>query len=88
MPKIIVTSCYIKPNAHKKFGNYIKHIVTRERAILRTILAMRARNPRTKKLRILMKIRLRPKIKECQWEYKEMHYVEIRTVKIGFRRNW
>ncbi len=30
MPKIIVTSCYIKPNAHKKFGNYIKYIATRE----------------------------------------------------------
>ncbi len=30
MPKIIVTSRYIKPNAHKKFGNYIKYIATRE----------------------------------------------------------
>lgn len=30
MPKLIVTSRYIKPNAHKKFGNYIKYIATRE----------------------------------------------------------
>ena len=30
MPKIIVTSRYIKPTAHKKFGNYIKYIATRE----------------------------------------------------------
>ncbi len=30
MPKIIVTSRYIKPNAHKKFDNYIKYIATRE----------------------------------------------------------
>lgn len=30
MPIIIVTSRYIKPNAHKKFGNYIKYIATRE----------------------------------------------------------
>lgn len=30
MPKIIVTSRHIKPNAHKKFGNYIKYIATRE----------------------------------------------------------
>lgn len=30
MPKIIVTSRYIKPNAHRKFGNYIKYIATRE----------------------------------------------------------
>ena len=30
MPKKIVTSRYIKPNAHKKFGNYIKYIATRE----------------------------------------------------------
>lgn len=30
MPKIIVTSRYIKPNVHKKFGNYIKYIATRE----------------------------------------------------------
>lgn len=30
MSKIIVTSRYIKPNAHKKFGNYIKYIATRE----------------------------------------------------------
>lgn len=30
MPKIIVTSRYIKPKAHKKFGNYIKYIATRE----------------------------------------------------------
>lgn len=30
MPKIIVTSRYIKPNAHKKFGNHIKYIATRE----------------------------------------------------------
>lgn len=30
MPRIIVTSRYIKPNAHKKFGNYIKYIATRE----------------------------------------------------------
>ena len=30
MPKLIVTSRYIKPNAHKKFANYIKYIATRE----------------------------------------------------------
>ena len=30
MSKIIVTSRYIKPNAHKRFGNYIKYIATRE----------------------------------------------------------
>lgn len=30
MPKIIVTSRYIKPKAHKKFGNYLKYIATRE----------------------------------------------------------
>ena len=30
MPKIIVTSRYIKPNAHKKIGKYIKYIATRE----------------------------------------------------------
>ncbi len=30
MPKIIVTSRYIKPNAHKRFGNYVKYIATRE----------------------------------------------------------
>lgn len=30
MPKLIVTSRYIKPNAHKRFGNYIKYIATRE----------------------------------------------------------
>ncbi len=30
MPKIIVTSRYIKPNAHKSIGNYIKYIATRE----------------------------------------------------------
>ena len=30
MPKLIVTSRYIKPNAHGKFGNYIKYIATRE----------------------------------------------------------
>ena len=30
MPKIIVTSRYIKPNAHKRFGNYIRYIATRE----------------------------------------------------------
>ena len=30
MPKIIVTSRYIKPNAHKRFGKYIKYIATRE----------------------------------------------------------
>ncbi len=30
MPKIIVTSCYIKPNAHKRFGNFVKYIATRE----------------------------------------------------------
>ena len=30
MPKVIVTSRYIKPNAHKRFGNYIKYIATRE----------------------------------------------------------
>lgn len=30
MPKTIVTSRYIKPNAHKRFGNYIRYIATRE----------------------------------------------------------
>ena len=30
MPKIIVISRYIKPTAHKRFGNYIKYIATRE----------------------------------------------------------
>lgn len=30
MPKLIVTSRYIKPNVHGKFGNYIKYIATRE----------------------------------------------------------
>ena len=30
MPNIIVTSRYIKPNAHKRFGNYIRYIATRE----------------------------------------------------------
>ncbi len=30
MPKIIVTSRYIKPNSHKRFGNYVKYIATRE----------------------------------------------------------
>ncbi len=30
MPKIIVTSRYIKLNSHKRFGNYIKYIATRE----------------------------------------------------------
>lgn len=30
MPIIIVTSRYIKPNAHKRFGNYIRYIATRE----------------------------------------------------------
>jgi len=30
MAKLIVTSRYIKPNAHGKFGNYIKYIATRE----------------------------------------------------------
>jgi len=30
MPKVIVTSRYIKPNAHKRFGNYVKYIATRE----------------------------------------------------------
>ena len=30
MPRLIVTSRYIKPNAHKKFGNYVKYIATRE----------------------------------------------------------
>lgn len=30
MPKIIVTSRYIKPNSHKCFGNYIKYIATRK----------------------------------------------------------
>ena len=34
MPKIIVTSRYIKPNAHKKFGNYIKYIATREGVVV------------------------------------------------------
>lgn len=30
MPKIIVTSRYTKPNAHKQFGNFVKYIATRE----------------------------------------------------------
>ena len=30
MSKIIVTSRYIMPNAHKRFGNYIKYIATRK----------------------------------------------------------
>ena len=30
MPKIIVTSRYIKSNAHKRFGNFVKYIATRE----------------------------------------------------------
>lgn len=30
MPKIIVTSRYIKANAHKRFGNFVKYIATRE----------------------------------------------------------
>ena len=30
MPKLIVTSRYIKPNSHKRFGNYIKYIATRD----------------------------------------------------------
>lgn len=30
MSKIIVTSRYIKPSSHKRFGNYIKYIATRE----------------------------------------------------------
>lgn len=30
MPKIIVTSRYIKSNAHKRFGNFMKYIATRE----------------------------------------------------------
>lgn len=30
MSKIIVTSRYILPNAHKRFGNYIRNIATRE----------------------------------------------------------
>ncbi len=30
MPKIIVTSRYIKPNANKRFGNFVKYIATRE----------------------------------------------------------
>ncbi len=30
MPKLIVTSRYIKLNSHKRFGNYIKYIATRE----------------------------------------------------------
>ena len=30
MPKLIVISRYIKPNAHKRFGNFIKYIATRE----------------------------------------------------------
>lgn len=29
-PKIIVTSCGIKPTAHKRFGNFVKYIATRE----------------------------------------------------------
>lgn len=34
------------------------------RPILRTVLAMRARNPRTTKTRILMKIRTNPRIRD------------------------
>ena len=30
MPKIIVISRYIKSNAHKRFGNFIRYIATRE----------------------------------------------------------
>lgn len=30
MSKIIVASRYIKPNAHKCFGNFVKYIATRE----------------------------------------------------------
>ena len=30
MPKLIVISRYIKPNAHKRFGNFIKYIAARE----------------------------------------------------------
>ena len=30
MPKLIVISRYIKPNSHKRFGNFIKYIATRE----------------------------------------------------------
>ena len=30
MPKIIVISRYIKPNSHKRFGNFIRYIATRE----------------------------------------------------------
>lgn len=30
MHKLIVTSHYIKPNAHKRFGNFVKYIATRE----------------------------------------------------------
>ena len=30
MPRIIVTSRYIKPNSHKRFGNFVKYIATRE----------------------------------------------------------
>ena len=30
MPKLIVISRYIKPNAHKRFGNFIRYIATRE----------------------------------------------------------
>ncbi len=30
MPQIIVISRYIKPNSHKRFGNFIKYIATRE----------------------------------------------------------
>ena len=70
MPKIIVTSRYIKPNVHKKFGNYIKYIATREGAILTTVPAMKAMNPRSmnlmiRKPRTLMEIRTNPKIREC-----------------------
>ena len=28
MPKLIVISRYIKPNAHKRFGNFIRYIAT------------------------------------------------------------
>lgn len=30
MPKIVVISRYIKPNSHKRFGNFIRYIATRE----------------------------------------------------------
>lgn len=49
---------------------------------------MRTRNSRTIKLGTLMKIRTNPKIRECRWECKASHHVEIRTTKFGFRQNW